>query len=230
MLVDVHSHILPFVDDGSDSLENSVELIKNCAQNGVSKIILTPHYKRGVYQIEKGKLVSNFNDFCDEIKSRGIDVELYLGQEIFCDENIYKLIKNKEVLTINNTQYILLEFDYYNNTDLLDYAYNVSQMGYVPVIAHIERYKYLDADTLIDLHQMGALIQINASSVIGEYGKKFQKRVFAAIKSGLVNFVATDIHDDRKVSLKEAYDVVCKKFSKRVADDLFINNSQIFFD
>ncbi len=230
MLVDVHSHILPFVDDGSDSFEKSVELIKNCVQDGVSKIILTPHYKRGVYQTEKDKLKLRFNDFCAEIKSRGIDVELYLGQEIFCDNSIYELIKNKEVLTINNTQYVLLEFDYFNTTDILDYAYNVSQMGYVPVIAHIERYRYLDADTLIDLHQMGALIQINASSVVGEYGTKFQKRVFAAIKSGLVNFVTTDIHADREVSLKSAYDVVCKKFSKRVADDLFINNSQIFFD
>lgn len=230
MLVDVHSHILPFVDDGSDSFEKSIELIKHCVQDGVSKIVLTPHYKYGVYQTKKSELISKFEDFRAEIKSRGINVELYLGQEVFCDNKIYGLLENKELLTINDTHYLLIEFDYFNYTDILDYAYNISQMGYVPIIAHIERYRYLDADTLIDLHHMGALIQINASSVIGEYGKKFQQRVFAAIKSGLVNFVTTDLHLNRESSLKSAYEVVSKKFGKQVAEDLFINNAQVFFD
>jgi protein-tyrosine phosphatase len=230
MLIDVHSHLLPFVDDGSDSLDGSIDLIKKLELEGVSKIILTPHYKHGVYKTTKSELKDKFDTFCSEVKSRGLNVQLYLGQEVFCDEKIYTLLKNKEVLTINDTNFILLEFDYFNYSDILDYAYNISQMGYVPVIAHIERYRYLDADTLIELHHMGALLQINASSVIGEHGKKFQKRVFAAIKSGLVHFVATDIHKSRECSLNDAYKVVCKKFGKIVADNLFINNAQIFFE
>lgn len=229
-MIDVHTHILPFVDDGSDCIEKSVNLVKNLVKDGVSQIILTPHYKRGVYEIERDELLEKFNSFVSEIKNREIDVQLYLGEEVFCDNRIYNLLEQKKVLTINNTNYLLIEFDYFNYSDILDYVYNIMQMGYIPVIAHIERYRYLDANTLIELHQLGALIQINAPSVVGDYGKKFQKRVFAAIKSGLVDFVATDAHADRESSLLSAYKVVSKKFGSKVADDLFINNAKVFFN
>ena len=229
-MVDVHTHILPFVDDGSDCVEKSVNLVKNLVKDGVSKIILTPHYKRGVYEIERDELLEKFNSFVSEIKNREIDVQLYLGEEIFCNNRIYSLLEQKKVITINNTNYLLIEFDYFNYSDVLDYCYNIMQMGYIPVIAHIERYRYLDANTLIEIREIGALIQINASSVIGDHGKKFQKRVFAAIKSGLVDFVATDAHANRESSLQSAYKVISKKFGSKVADDLFVNNAKIFFN
>ena len=228
-MVDVHTHILPLVDDGSDCIEKSISLIKNEVSAGVSKIILTPHYKKGVYEVEKEELIQRFNSFVAEVKNREIDVQLYLGQEIFCDSSIYSLLEQKKVLTINDTNYLLIEFDYFNYSDILDYAYNIMQMGYIPVIAHIERYTYLDANTLIDLRAMGALMQINASSVTGEHGKKFQKRVFAAIKSGIASFIGTDVHVNRESSLLSAYKVVSKKFGSKVADGLLKNNAKIFF-
>ncbi len=229
-MVDVHSHVLPFVDDGSDSLENSVALVKKLCDDGVKKIILTPHYKIGINEIDKSELFKIFQDFQIEIKNRGFEVELYLGQEVFCNSKIFSLLKEDKVHTINGTKYLLIEFDYFNYIDILDYAYNIKAMGYIPVIAHIERYVYLDADTLIGLHQLGALIQVNASSIIGDYGKKFQKKVFAAIKSGIVNFVATDVHHGREVLLSSAYKIVSKKFGKNVAENLFINNAKVFFN
>ena len=229
-MVDVHTHILPFVDDGSDSVEKSIDLVKNSVKNGVSQIILTPHYKCGIYENEIDELLEKFNSFVSEIKNREIDVELYLGEEVFCDNRIYKLLEQKKVLTINNTNYLLIEFDYFNYSDILDYAYNIMQMGYIPVIAHIERYRYLDANTLIELHTLGAKIQINAPSVIGDHGKKFQNRVFAAIKSGLVDFVATDAHVNRESSLLSAHKVLTKKFGIKVANDLLINNAKVFFN
>ena len=142
-MIDVHTHILPFVDDGSDCIEKSVNLVKNLVKDGVSQIILTPHYKRGVYEIERDELLEKFNSFVSEIKNREIDVQLYLGEEIFCDNRIYSLLEQKKVLTINNTNYLLIEFDYFNYSDILDYVYNIMQMGYIPVIAHIERYRYI---------------------------------------------------------------------------------------
>ena len=229
-MIDVHSHILPFVDDGSSSYESSVQLLRNLRNDGITKIILTPHYKRGVNDIEKSKLISEFKDFQAKIKSEGIDVELYLGQEVFCDSKIFSLLEEDKLCTINGTKYLLIEFDYFNYTDILDYVYNIKLMGYIPVIAHIERYGYLDADTLIGIHQLGALIQVNASSILGDNGKKFQKKVFATIKSGLISFVATDIHGGREISLSSAYKIVNKKFGKKVADNLFYNNAKVFFN
>ena len=228
-MVDVHTHILPLVDDGSDCIEKSISLIKNLVAGGVSKIILTPHYKRGVYEVEREELIEKFNSFTAEVKTRGIDVQLYLGSEVYCDNNVYSLLEQKKVLTINGTNYLLIEFDYFDYSDILDYSYNIVKMGYIPVIAHIERYSYLDVNTLIELKGLGALMQVNASSIIGEHGKKFQKQVLTAIKSGLVNFVGTDVHSNRESSLSSAYKIVSKKFGNKVADDLFKNNAKIFF-
>ena len=173
--------------------------------------------------------VSRFSEFKTQLKNSGVNVEVYLGQEVHCDSQIYELLKQDKVFTINDTKYLLIEFDYFTYTDILDYAYNIKALGYIPVIAHIERYSYLDADTLIGLYELGALIQINASSVIGDYGKKFQKRVLAAVKSGIVSFVATDTHLSRQASLLSAYKVISKKFGKEVAEDLFVNNAKVFF-
>ena len=228
-MVDVHSHILPLVDDGSDCLEKSINLVKNSVNAGVKKIILTPHYKRGVYENEKEELVKSFNSFAGEIKNREIEVDLYLGEEIFCDSKIYSLLEQKRALTINDTKYLLIEFDFFDYSDVVDYAYNIMKMGYIPVIAHVERYSYLDDNALMELRSLGALLQVNAASVIGEYGKQFQARVLKAIKKGLIDFVATDVHVSRESSLQTAYKVVNKKFGAQVANDLFINNAKIFF-
>ncbi len=228
-MVDVHSHILPFVDDGSDSVEKSIEIVKKFASDGVTKILLTPHYKKGIYQVGVEELKRKFEDFKSQVKDSGIGVELYLGQEVFCDSKIFSILKNNEVYTLNGTNYLLIEFDYFNYTDILDYAYNIKMLGYIPIIAHIERYGYLDVDTLIGLRELGALIQVNASSVVGDYGKKFQKKVFATIKSGLVDLVASDVHYGREVSLLSAYKVVSKKFGKKTAEDLFVNNAKVLF-
>lgn len=227
-MTDVHTHVMPFVDDGSDSFENSLALVKLLESEGVDKIILTPHYKKGRYEPTPERLNEEFNNFSKQVSDSGAKVELYLGEEVFCDKGIYELIKQNKILTLNGTQYLLIEFDYFNYTDIADFVFNLKTLGYIPVIAHVERYTYLDVDTLIEIKSQGALIQVNSSSVIGESGKKMQKKVLATIKSGIVDFVSTDIHYKRQSSIKKAYKIVEKKFGKKVAEDLFTNNAKIF--
>lgn len=229
-MTDVHSHILPFVDDGSDSVEKSLQLVKSLAEQGVKRVICTPHFKKTVYEKGTSQIIKIFNEFYERVKSEGIEIELYLGQEVFCNKEIYNLLKEDKVLTVNNSKYILLEFDYFNYQDIEDYVYNVKTMGYIPIIAHIERYKYLNVNTLVNLSNMGSLIQVNAASITGGYGKDFQKKVFATIKSGLVDFVATDCHYGRQASLSEAYKIVKKRFGLDVAERLFKTNAQILFN
>ncbi len=227
MMTDVHSHILPYVDDGSSSLEDSLSLVETLALQGVDKIFLTPHYKKGRFSPDVNEVKLQFEKFSNAVEERGLNVKLYLGEEVFCDDEIYDLIKNKQVLSLNNTNYMLIEFDYFNYCDISDYVYNLKTMGIIPIIAHIERYSYLDVGTLLEAKRSGALIQVNASSVTGESGKKVQKKVLATIKSGLVDFIATDIHYKRKASLQDAYKVIQKKFGTEVADNLLENNSKI---
>ncbi|MBQ3235866.1 MAG: hypothetical protein IJA97_06895 [Clostridia bacterium] len=227
-MTDIHSHILPFVDDGSDSYEKSFKMLEHAVSNGVDKIILTPHFKRRAYGQNTAKVAEEFEKFRTAVKDRNIPVKLYLGQEILCDDRLYEDLKQGNLLTLNGSKYLFLEFDYFEYADIVDFAYNVKAMGYIPVIAHIERYKYLTAKALIDLKKEGALIQVNSASVTGHYGRAFKKKVLVAIKSGLVDFVATDTHYGREECLSDAYKVVKRRFGKETADKLFITNAELF--
>lgn len=227
-MIDIHSHVLPFVDDGSNDNEKSLELLKTLVEQGVSKVICTPHYKRDIYELSTSLIKKRFNEFCALVKEREIPIELYLGSEILCEQGVYDLIRENKVLSLNGSKYVLLEFDYFNYADIVDYAYNIKTMGYIPVIAHIERYSYLSAKRLIELREMGALIQVNSSSITGESGKEFMKKAFATIKAGFVDFIASDAHVGRNVSIQKAYKIIKRKFGTSVAEDLFINNAEIF--
>lgn len=227
-MTDIHSHVLPFVDDGSDSFDNSFALLENIVSQGVDKVILTPHFKRGTYNLSADVLKEKFSEFSKAVSERNIPVKLYLGQEILCDGNVYDLIKEGKVLTMNGTKYVFLEFNYFGYTDIVDYAYNVLAMGYIPVIAHIERYVYLSLKSLVELKKIGALIQVNASSITGESGRAFRKKTLATIKSGLVDFVATDAHFGRTSNLLKAYKIIKRKFGETVANDLFNENAKVF--
>ena len=228
-MTDIHSHILPFVDDGSDSVEKSLQLVKTLAEQGVKRIILTPHFKKSAFETETAKIKEVFNDFCNSVKNLGLGVELYLGQEIFFNDSVYDLFSEGKLLTINDSKYVLLEFDYFQFQDVEDYVYNLKVMGYVPVIAHVERYTYLDVKSMMSLSKMGALLQVNSACILGKYGKKLQKKVFSLIKAGCVDFIASDMHYDRQTSLTESYSVIKKRFGLDVAEKLYKTNAQIFF-
>jgi protein-tyrosine phosphatase len=150
-----------------------------------------------------------------------------LGEEIFCSFDIYNLLKQGEVLTINDTNAVLLEFNYTAPTDIADYCYNLKKMGYIPVIAHVERYEYLSIDDVVYIKDNGGLIQINASSF---FENKYKKKAIDYIKYGLADFVSSDAHFNRAVYLAKAYDFVCKKFNKKIADILFKLNAEKYFN
>ncbi len=225
-MVDIHSHLLPNVDDGSDSLEMSLDILRKQEAIGVTKVILTPHYKSSVNSYTKEELLEKFNEFKLKVKQSGINIELFLGQEVYCNSRIYSNLKNNEVFTINDTKYVLVEFHYFNETDIADYVYNLISMGYIPIIAHVERYTYLDWNTIFDLKQMGALIQVNASSINGENGRRIQKYLLDAMGNGLIDFVASDTHSKRQTELDKAYKKICKVLGKDVANMVLRDNAE----
>ncbi len=223
--IDIHSHILPNVDDGSDCIDVSLSILKKQEKIGVEKVILTPHYKNNSYNISAKELQEKFLDFKNIVKENGLNVQLFLGQEIYCDSDIYDNLNKGIVTTINGTKYLLVEFNFFKSTPICDYVYKLTAMGYVPIIAHVERYFYLDAETLIDLKRAGALIQANAESVAGVNGKKIQDYLLEAIAKGLVDFVASDVHNKRKIQLKKAYKIVSKRICKEAAQAVFYENA-----
>ena len=230
-MIDIHTHILPDVDDGSPDLDTSIKLIKNEIDQGVTDVFVTPHYfkYRGyVSSAEKNEMI--FNNLVNEVKRLKLDINLYLGMEIYYDIKILKMLDNKILNTMNNSKYILVEFALDKERESIPEAINnLTAKGYIPIIAHPERYPYLTKLAEYEyIKRMGALVQINAISIIGDYGRKVKKFVLNLIENNLVDFVASDLHSFRNNQMKAAYNIICNKFSVEKANRLFSNN--LIFD
>lgn len=224
-MIDIHTHILPNVDDGSNSLATSLAMLQKSETAGVTDIVLTPHL-RFFYNKTPAELKDAYEHFVAFAKSHDVNVNLFLGQEIFVDRHWKKLFASDGFLKMANSNCILLEFDYFDPIDISEIVYELITRGFKPIIAHVERYRYLTFDDICDIKSIGGLIQVNASSVVGEEARKFKKLMKSLFKNGLVDFIASDIHDKRKYLLSEAYEFVSKKFGKETAATVFEINAK----
>lgn len=223
-MIDVHTHILPLVDDGPKSLEKSISLLEDSIRDGITTIILTPHYMkiRGYLSpASNNRLV--FDELLSVVKEKGLNVNLILGQEIYYTPDTIQNIRDQVVVPIGNTKLMLIEFSSMQEEDIAEAVHNVTALGFIPIIAHVERYPHLTIHDVNMLRHMGALIQVNAGSVIGEYGTKSKSFIHRLIKEELIDFVASDIHPFRKNHMKDAYAYVLKKYGKAMAQKLFYN-------
>ncbi len=198
-MTDIHSHIIPFIDDGSKSAEESLKMLKEAINNGITDIIATPHYcPNRKYVSTVSEIKEAYNSFLDEVKKANLPTNLYLGEEIYYSDydDIISKLDNGELLTLNNTKYVLIEFSPKKMPEnLFELLYNLNLHGYKPIIAHIERYKWATLDIVTRIKDEGGFIQINAFSLSVIKTCRFCKKL---IKNGLVDFIASDIHAGRK--------------------------------
>ncbi len=222
-MIDIHSHILPCVDDGSESIANSLKMLSDLCEQGVTDVFLTPHHR---FNFDKSpeELSSEFEKFKAVAKAE-LPINLYLGQEIFVEENIKSLVGENKVLSMNGSEYILLEFSYSQQTDISEIVYELSAMGKKPIIAHVERYSYLTIDDIYDIKNEGGLIQVNADAVISK-NRAIKKLIKKLFKEDLIDFVASDYHFERQLCIKEAFELVKKKFGEQMALEVFENNAK----
>ena len=225
-MIDIHSHILPAIDDGSSGLEQSLQMIKESVEQGVTDIFLTPHY-RSSYKKEREDIEIAFEQFKKFVQEQNISINLYLGQEIYVEKGIKGLLKENKVLTLNGSKYVLVEFDYARECDISEIVYELKLLGYIPVVAHLERYSYADIYTAMDIKSSGGLIQVNAASIVNHGIKSKAKFAKNLIKNGLVDFIASDAHFNRENHMKQAYSIICKKYGEQLAQDLFNNNAKV---
>jgi protein-tyrosine phosphatase len=200
-------------------------MIRDAVKMGVTDMILTPHY-RFKYKLGKEKLEEEFLNFKKEVASQEFPINLYLGQEIYIDKDYARIFDEKQVLTINGTNYVLLEFYYGREYDIVDAVFELSLRGYKAVIAHFERYSYATISDAESIKKMGGLIQVNASSIVGKDGFDLKKRAKGLFEEGLVDFVASDIHSNRTNYMAKAYKLVSKKYGNELADKVFTENAK----
>lgn len=216
-MIDIHTHIIPNVDDGSHSLEESLAMIKHEIDIGVDTIIATPHHIYKRYEKSVEEITKRFNELKEAVEKENLPIKLYLGQEICYShrEDQLAMLKSGELLTLNKTNRVLLEFSFTREPeDLLDIIYNYSISGYQIIVAHVERYEWMTLDKVVALRNEGALIQINSDAIVGKTTWKEKRFVKKLLKKGLVDFVASDTHSFRPSTLD-------KSFKKVKNTDLF---------
>ncbi|NNU77330.1 tyrosine-protein phosphatase [Clostridium estertheticum] len=196
-MIDIHSHILPGIDDGSKDMEMSIKMLKMAEEKGTKTIVATPHYIRGRYENHYEKIFALHQEVKLEAKNAGLKIEVLLGQEVMLDKYALNLCKEKKIRGINETSYMLIEFpmDKLPN-DALDLIYELRVLGIKPIIAHPERYEYIikSLPDINDFINEECLFQINAGSLQGLFGKQVQKCAKLLVKEGLVSFIASDAH------------------------------------
>lgn len=233
-MIDMHSHILHGIDDGAQAPEDSLAMAEAAIADGISTIVATPHHKNGAFDNYKSDIESYVANLNILFKAHDIALTVLPGQEVRVYGEILDDIANDEILTVNHSKYIMIEFP---TSSVPRYAnklfYDIQLAGYTPVIVHPERNQVLLADhgKMYEFVRNGALTQITAGSVIGKFGKEVQEFTHQLIAANLTHLVATDAHNitTRGFNLQEAYAEISKKFGVDT-HYMFIENAHLLID
>lgn len=232
-MIDLHSHILNGIDDGSKTLEESIKILKEEAEFGITDVVLTPHYIRdSKYNANNKTKDSLFKTLKKEVEKEKIKINLYLGNEIYIDEGIPKLLSS-EIKTINNTNYVLVELPLNHEYLMLDEVLNeLACNNLKPIIAHPERYSCYQGNYAFfaNLIENGCILQGNIGSLDGKYGKNAKKMLKNLLKRDMITVIGTDVHHSGssilKVNVEKCLNKIIKD-KKKVADLLYNNAEKI---
>lgn len=217
-MIDLHCHILPGIDDGSENLEASIAMAKKAIDQGITHILCTPHHNNGKYINSKSEILDKVSNLQEELDKRNLPLTLFEGQEVRITGTLIEEIKQDRILFVDiEDTYILIEFptlDIPAYTDQL--FFELRSMGKIPIIVHPERNAKFreDPNLLIPFLDMGCLAQLTAPSYVGIFGKSIQKTAKLMIEHNLVQMIASDAHgiNKRNFYLKEAYVKMKKDF------------------
>ncbi|MBL6962286.1 MAG: capsular biosynthesis protein [Bacteroidetes bacterium] len=198
---DIHSHLVPGIDDGSQSLEESVKLIRELQKLGFRKIITTPHIMGDHYRNNIQNIRDGLEKVKDELAKQGIEIPLETASEYYIDDHFMELLKKDEILSFGD-RYVLVETNAINYTEIIRTAFwQMGLSGYKVVLAHPERYAYLwnDFDRFHEYKDMGIFLQINLVSLSGFYSQKVREIAERLIDENLVDFIGSDTHEIRYI-------------------------------
>lgn len=213
MVIDVHCHIIPNIDDGAGDINISLDMCRIAQEDGTHGIIATPHYIHGTINNTLDLVKEKVEELNKSLREKNIDIDIYPGCEAFICPELPQLVKEGRVCTLNNTQYVLLELPM-NSVPAYtqDVLYQLKLDGYTPIIAHPERNRTISKkpDILYDLIGRGALAQVNASSLKGLFGERVMHTAIELVRHNMVHLLASDAHTTggRSPKLSRAIDVI----------------------
>ena len=196
-MIDIHSHIIPNVDDGARSVEETFNILKEAQEAGFTDVILTSHFLLNYYETNAQELIFWKEKLQEVLKKQGTKINLHSGMEIYITNQMEELLENKKILTLANSRYMLIELPLATNVKYFDYVvYYLEAKGIKPIIAHPERYKCVqkDPDIVEEYIEKGCLIQCNYGSIVNLYGREAEKTIKTLLKKNQVHFLGSDVH------------------------------------
>ncbi|NMA15249.1 MAG: capsular biosynthesis protein [Clostridia bacterium] len=230
-MIDIHTHILPRVDDGAEDWPEALEMAQKHQGEGTGTVVATPHFIRGSAEIEKDEVLKSVREINRVLKEQEIDLQVLPGMEVEICPELVRLVKEKKVLTINDGgKYLLVELPFFSMPPFTAQVfYELMLFGVTPILAHPERNQIIcqDTDQIHRLIDRGVKIQVNAGSFLGHFGGKVKKTALFFLRNGLIHLIGTDAHraeGERGPCLQLARTVVEKTVGKTPAQHLFEKN------
>jgi protein-tyrosine phosphatase len=223
---DIHSHLIPGIDDGANSLETASELVKRMMELGFKKIITTPHIMSGQYPNSPQDILMGLESLKQVLKKDGIDMPISAAAEYFLDDAFLQLLDDDKLLTLPNN-HLLVELPLLSPFDgLYDYLFKIQLKGYSTVLAHPERYVYYhnNYEAYEELKEKGVLFQVNVLSLLGYYGKYVKRTAHRLLKDNMVELIGTDIHHIRHINIIKD-NITSRELQKIISNHEFQNST-----
>lgn len=231
-LFDIHCHIIPQVDDGAKSMDMALKMLEMEYEDGVRSIILTPHFRREMFETPQEKIEQQFMLLKERAYEKfGKNLKLYLGCEFHANMSMVETLLNRERPTMAGSDYVLTEFSYQVEFPFVkERIYELVSHGFIPIIAHVERYPRIrkDFSQLEELKETGAYLQVNAESIIGQEGFGVKRFCRKLMKEDMLDFVGTDCHrtDKRIPNLGSCAEYMEKKMGQEYTKRILVRNPQ----
>ena len=200
-MIDIHSHVLPQMDDGASSWDISLKMCRQASEDGVKTIVATPHTLNGMYENHPQAIEEKVKILNQKLKENNIPLQVLPGSEVHLSADIIEKIKKQKILTLNKSSYILLEFPHTQvPLHIEEILFQIQIMGITPIFSHVERNLEFQRkpDLLAKLIQKGALAQLTAASLFGAFGPITKKFAQKLLDNDLIYCIASDAHSDSK--------------------------------
>ena len=234
-MIDLHSHILPGVDDGAPDLEAAIAIARMAVDDGIEVMAATPHFMPGLYDNEAHDIRARVAYLNDELHHRGINLAVVVGADAHIRPDLLNCLRQGEVLTLHDTRYFLFEPPHITAPQRLEeLLFNIQVSGYVPILTHPERLKWIEQryDLMVQLARAGVWMQITSGSLTGRFGSRAQYWGQRMLAEGLVQILATDAHNvsSRPPLLAESFSLACAEVGLDEATHLVLTRPQIVLE
>ena len=241
-MIDIHTHIMPGVDDGARDIHMAIQMIRNAALGGTTDIILTPHCAEayGFYNYDSEELEEYFQSLCREVARGQIPIRLHAGMEVLYEGKEHFLRNENQFHSLCGSRYMLIEYYFdVSREEIIEGVETVCACGYIPIIAHPERYACVQEECLLangklllEVREKDALFQVNKGSLAGKHGDRSLQTAEWMFKNDFVDFVASDAHNPRfrNAGLRDVQAYIQKQYGSRRAKRLFEDNPRCIIE